>query len=209
MELAHLAEWLATGYADKFDDEGRKSVKMLTNRVNRLYGQIDNILKFSEIGCVEVEKSEVDLNKLIEEIKDRIAVPENIKVVINGQLPKIICEKTRMTQIFQNLISNAVNYMDKPCGLITVGCADENDFWKFSIADNGPGIEEKYFEKIFKIFQTLATNNANRGTGIGLAIVRKIVELYGGRVWVESKVGCGSTFIFTLPKQKQEAIANG
>ncbi len=204
-----LAEWLATDYADKFDDEGRKSIHLLMSRVNRLYGQIDNILRYSEIGQATVKKSEVDLNTLIEEIKNSIAVPENVKVAIDGNLPKIICEKIHIAQLFQNLISNAVRFMDKPSGLITINCADEGDCWKFSVTDNGPGIKKQYFERIFRIFQTLTTNDADNGTGMGLAIVKKIVELYGGRVWVESEVGQGSTFLFTLPKQKQEAVVNG
>ena len=209
--IGTLAELLVTDYADKFDDEGKKSVHMLMNRLNRMYRQIDDILKYSEIGRVVVKKSEVDLNTLIEEIKDSIAVPENIKVIIDGNLPKIICEKTRMMQVFQNLISNAIESMDKPAGLITASCTEEGDRWKFSVTDNGPGIDERHFERIFKIFQTLATNGANKSTGIGLAIVKKIVESYGGRVWVESEVGQGSTFLFTLPKQRQpqEALING
>ena len=209
--IGTLAEWLVKDYADKFDDEGRKSVHLMMNRVNRLYRQIDNILWYSEIGCVAVEESEVDLNKLIEDVTDSIAPAENVKVIINGQLPTIVCEQIRMKQVFQNLISNAVKYIDKPAGLITIGCTDEGDYWKFSVTDNGPGIEERYFEKIFRIFQTLATKEADQGTGMGLAIVKKIVESYGGRVWVESKAGQGSTFAFTLPKQRhpQEVLING
>jgi light-regulated signal transduction histidine kinase (bacteriophytochrome) len=92
--------------------------------------------------------------------------------------------------------------MDKPQGQIKVGCVEENGFWRFNVTDNGPGIEKKYFEKIFQIFQTLASRDDFESTGIGLTVVKKIVELYGGRVWVESKPGEGSTFFFTLPKQE-------
>jgi signal transduction histidine kinase len=92
--------------------------------------------------------------------------------------------------------------MDKPQGQVKVGCVEEDGFWKFSVADNGPGIEERHFEKIFQIFQTLAPQDRIESTGIGLTVAKKIVELYGGKIWVESKVGEGSTFFFTLPKQK-------
>jgi signal transduction histidine kinase len=92
--------------------------------------------------------------------------------------------------------------MDKPKGQVHIGCVEEDGFWKFSVADNGPGIEQRYFEKIFKIFQILNSRDEHESTGIGLAVVKKIVELYGGRVWVQSKVGSGSTFLFTLPKQE-------
>ena len=90
--------------------------------------------------------------------------------------------------------------MDKPSGWVKIGCVEEGNYWKFSVADNGSGIEEKYFEKIFKIFQMLSLRDKTENVGIGLSVVKKIVELYDGQVWVESKVGQGSTFFFTLPK---------
>jgi signal transduction histidine kinase len=92
--------------------------------------------------------------------------------------------------------------MDKPEGVIKVGCLEEGDFWKFSVSDNGPGIAEEHFEKIFRLFQTLQAKDQFESTGVGLTLVKKIVELYGGSIWVESKVGEGSTFFFTLPKQE-------
>ena len=104
-----------------------------------------------------------------------------------------------MEQVFQNLLSNAVKFMDKQRGEIKVACAREDGYWKFSIADNGPGIEEKYFDKIFQIFQTLAPRDESENTGVGLALVKKIIEMYNGKIWVESKVGHGSKFFFTLP----------
>jgi signal transduction histidine kinase len=92
--------------------------------------------------------------------------------------------------------------MDKPKGQIKVGCTEEKGFWVFSVCDNGPGIESKYFEKIFKIFQTLSTRDEVEAIGMGLPLTKKIVELYGGRIWVQSEPGQGSTFYFTLPKQE-------
>jgi len=115
-------------------------------------------------------------------------------------LPILNCERTRLTQVFENLISNAIKYMGKPTGEIHIGCEDAGLHWKFHVRDNGPGIEEKYYEKIFQIFQTLAARDERESTGIGLAIVKKTIELSGGKVWVESKLGEGSTFYFTMPK---------
>ena len=109
-----------------------------------------------------------------------------------------------MMQLFQNLLSNAIKYMDKPQGLIKINCLEEDGFWKFSITDNGPGIEEKYFDRIFKMFQVLSVKEEFEGTGVGLTVAKKIVELYGGKIWIESQVGQGSTFFFTLPKQEKE-----
>jgi len=115
-------------------------------------------------------------------------------------LPTIEGEPTRIDQVFQNLLSNAVKHMDKANGRIAVACQDEGDHWTFSVCDNGPGIEEKYFDRIFKIFQTLTPRDEYENTGVGLTLVKKIVELYGGGIWVESEVGKGSTFSFTWPK---------
>jgi signal transduction histidine kinase len=94
--------------------------------------------------------------------------------------------------------------MDKPQGEVKVGCVEEDGFWKFRVADNGPGIEEEHFERIFRMFQTLKPRDKFESTGIGLTVVKKIVESYGGRIWVESKLGEGSVFYFTLPKQETQ-----
>jgi signal transduction histidine kinase len=141
----------------------------------------------------------VNLNELVSEVIDMLSPPKNITITVENEMPTIKCERTRIMQVFQNLLSNAVKFMNKPQGKIKISYADENDFWKFGVSDNGPGIEEKYFEKIFQIFQTLTPRDEFESTGIGLTITKKIVELYGGRIWVESEVGNGSTFFFTLP----------
>ena len=196
-----IADWISTDYADKVHDDGKEQLKLLANRVDRMHNLIDGILQYSRIGRIEEEKVQVDLNKLVLEIIDMLAPPENITITIEKELPTITCEQTRLMQVFQNLLSNAIKYMDKPKGTIKVGCVEENGFWRFSVTDNGPGIEEKYFEKIFKIFQTLQPRDEFESTGIGLTVVKKIVELYKGKIWVESKVGEGTTFFCALPKQ--------
>ena len=126
----------------------------------------------------------------------------NIEITIENELPTIECEELHLMQVFQNLLSNAIKYIDKQNGQIRIGCVEEDGFWKFSIADNGPGIEEKHFERIFKMFQALSTRKDFEGTGVGLTVAKKIVELYGGKIWVESKIGEGSTFFFALPKEE-------
>jgi signal transduction histidine kinase len=150
----------------------------------------------------------VNLNTLVEEVIAEIASPENIEIIVEGELPTIVCEETRIVQVFQNLLSNSVKNMDKPQGLIKIGCVEESDFWKFSIIDNGTGIEEKYFEKIFKIFQTLTLGQEDEAAGIGLSITKKIIETYGGNIWLESEAGKGTTFFFTFPKQESEVLDN-
>jgi signal transduction histidine kinase len=160
-------------------------------------------MKYSKVGQITGEKVYVNLDEFIPEVINMVVPPKNIKVTVENKLPSIMCEETHIMQIFQNLISNAIKYMDKPQGWINISSVEEEEFWKFSIADNGPGIEEKHFERIFRMFQVLSVNEEIEGTGVGLTVVKKIVELYGGTIWVESKVGQGSTFTFTFPKQNK------
>ncbi len=197
-----LASWLFADYGDKFDTNGKEQMRLLMSRVDRVNKLIDGVLEYSRVGRVKEKPVQVDLNKLIPEVIGMIAPPENITITVENKLPTIEFEPTRITQVFQYLLGNAVKYMDKPQGQIKVGCVENDGFWKFSVADNGPGIEEKHFERIFQMFQTLAPRDNVESTGVGLTITKKIVELYGGRIWVESKVGEGSTFLFTLPKQE-------
>jgi two-component system sensor kinase FixL len=198
--IGSLADWLSTDYADKFDEEGKEHMRLLISRVRRMDGLIDGILLYSRVGRVKETMVAVDLNQQVQEVIDLLAPPANIKVAIENPLPIVMTEPTRIQQVFQNLLSNAIKYMDKPEGKIHIACSDEGRQWKFSVTDNGPGIKQQHFEKIFQLFQTLAPRDRVESTGVGLALVKKIVEMYGGHVWVESTVGEGSTFFFTLPR---------
>jgi signal transduction histidine kinase len=197
-----LATWISDDCSDKLGDQGNEQINLLLERVERMYKLIDGVLQYSRAGHTEEQPLHVHLDKFIPEAIDMLAPPENISITIEGKMPVVDCEETHLLQLFQNLVSNAIKYMDKPQGRIRVGCVEEDGFWKFSIADNGPGIEEKHFERIFRMFQALSVTEEFRGTGVGLTVARKIVELHGGRIWVESEVGNGSTFFFTLPKQE-------
>jgi len=198
--IASLVDWLYKDYETLFDEEGTEMLTLLTGRVKRMNELIEGILQYSRVGRIREEKSEVNLNHLIGDVKELMAPPLNIDIEVREDLPSVICEKTRMVQVFENLISNAIKYMDKPRGEIKIGCTSQSDQWKFSVSDNGPGIDEKYHEKIFQIFQTLAPRDEVESTGVGLSVVKKIVEMYNGKVWVESQAGQGSTFYFTWPK---------
>jgi PAS domain S-box-containing protein len=199
-----IAECLATNYADKLDQEGKEQLDLLGRRVERMNSLIDGVLLYSRIGQTSEEPVKVDLNELITEIIETIAPPPHITITIENQLPVVELERTRIIQVFQNLLGNAVKYMDKSKGEVRTGCLDADDFWKFSVADNGPGIEEKHFERIFQLFQTLGPRDGVESTGIGLTIVKKIVEMYGGKIWLESTPGKGTTFFFTLPKDSKK-----
>lgn len=203
--IGSLADWVVTDYADKFDDEGKGHMQLLLGRVRRMDGLIDGILQYSRVGRVKEANVAVDLDQLVHEVVDLLGPPANIVITIDDPLPVVVAERTRLQQVWQNLLSNAIKYMDKPAGRIRVGCVAVGNKWKLSVSDNGPGIEERHFERIFQLFQTLAPRDRVESTGVGLALVKKIVELYGGEVWVESKVGEGSTFFFTLPRTAADA----
>jgi two-component system, LuxR family, sensor kinase FixL len=200
-----VTEWLCEDYGDKLDAEAKEQMALLQSRVNRMHNLIDGVLQYSRIGRIKEAWVAVNLSELLPIILDTLTPPAHIHVTVQPDLPTLTGEKTRITQVFQNLLSNAIKFIDKPQGEIQVGCVAEGDFWKFSVADNGPGIEARHFERIFRIFQTLASKDEYESTGVGLALAKKIVELYGGRVWVESEVGRGSTFFFTFPQQSVEA----
>lgn len=202
-----VASWIMEDCRDKFDAQTNEQMNLLLSRVERMYNLIDGVLQYSKVGRVDEGLVQVDLEKYVPEVINMLVPPKNIEIVIESKLPVILCQETHMMQLFQNLVGNAVKYMDKQQGKIRIGCSEENGFWKFGITDNGPGIEEKHFERIFKMFQVLSVDEESKGTGVGLTVAKKIVELYGGKIWIESKVGEGSTFFFTLPKQKTE-VAN-
>lgn len=206
--ITSLADWISTDYADKFDDEGRAHMQLLINRVRRMDSLIDGILLYSRVGRVKETMVVVDLGRLVPEVIDSLAPPTGITITIENSLPTLMMEPTRIQQVFQNLLSNAIKYMGKPEGEIRIACRKEDNKWQFSVSDNGAGIKQQHFVKIFQLFQTLAPRDRVESSGVGLALVKKIVEMYGGRVWVESITGEGSTFFFTLPQEFAAPILN-
>ena len=203
--IGTLAEWFSTDYTDKFDAHGQKQIKMLTERARRVDKLVDSILQYTSVGQIREEKERLDLNMMLDDIIREIDPPENINITIENKLPALMCKKTHLRHVFHNLLNNAVKHMDKEEGRIKVGCTKDEYSWKFNVSDNGPGIDRKYFKKIFKIFKTLSPSDETESTGIGLPIVKKIVSMNAGRIWVESEVGKGSTFFFALPKQEENA----
>ena len=198
--INELSEWILEDYSNVLDKEGKENLNILRERTSKMNDMIQGILEYSRIGRIEEKAEKIDLNELAQDTIDLLAPPDNIKILIENELPEYTADRTRLTQLFENLLSNSIKYIDKPEGIIKIGCTEEENEWKFRISDNGPGIEEKYFEKIFKLFHTLEIDPEGRSTGIGLTIVKKIIALYGGKIWVESEIGKGTTFYFTLSK---------
>ncbi len=203
--IGSIAEWLGSDYADVLDDEGQELLSLLQRRVTRLQDFIEGILRYSRVGRMEEEWETVDLQPLVEEVIAALAPPENIHVRLQNRLPVVHGGRVRLEQLFQNLLSNAIKFMDKPQGEITISCARHNGSFQVQVADNGPGIEERHFAKIFQIFQTLTPRDEYESTGIGLTLVKKIVELHGGSIGVTSEVGAGTVFTVTLPANGEVA----
>ncbi|MEO1050555.1 MAG: ATP-binding protein [Bacteroidota bacterium] len=196
--ISSLSSWLKTDYEDILDEEGVYNLELLNKRVFRMERLIDDILKYSKVGKFSEPPKPLDIKVIIEDVLDSLACHDCLDVTMDA-LPIINAHQVQLFQVFQNLISNAVKYKDKTKGTVHIGYRSlEGGGHEFSVADDGPGIPEKYFDRIFKLFQTLESRDSNESTGIGLSIVKKIIEGYGGSVWVESEVGKGTTFSFTL-----------
>jgi len=198
-----LANWLYLDYADKFDDKAKEQMNLLLGRVERMHHLIEAIFQFSSLGSYQGKKEEVDLNNIVDGVIKKLAPPDNIYIRIDQELPTISYEKERIEQVFEHLISNAVQFINKPDGKVDIGCVEEENEWQFYVRDNGPGIEKKYFDQIFEMFKTLQSRDELETSGIGLTIVKKIIEMNDGKVWLESKVKVGSTFFFTVPKVRK------
>ena len=193
-----LVNWLKEDNKGLFDASSLRNFSLIENTLEKMENLISGILNYSSIVENTEKYQQVDLNILLEELKAVIYFPAHISLKVTNKLPKILGDPIRLQQLFQNLINNAIQHIDKEKGLVEVGVVEHLSYYQFSIKDNGIGIEKQYHNKIFKIFQSLNTHNES--TGIGLSIVKKIVDLYKGEIWLESEVGVGTTFYFTLIK---------
>ncbi len=200
--VTSLSDLLVTDYSSALEAEGQATLRLLKSRVQRMYHLIEGVLEYSRLGRVEGAQTCTDLQTVVECAVDLVCPPDDFTVIVEPGLPTIVCDPMRMQQVFQNLIGNAVRHRERPQGEVRIGCVPDDGGFKFFVRDNGPGIDEQHHERIFKMFQTLKSKDETGSTGIGLSIVRRIVENVGGRVWVESALGQGSTFYFTIPQVK-------
>lgn len=205
--ISSLTDWIIEDYEESFDEDGKEQLSLLKNRVTRMYQLLEGILRYSRIGRGKEEKEILNLNELVNDVISTLLPSENFEIQIAGELPPIYADKTKIHQVFQNIISNAIKYNDKPVGKVTISCEtnEEDNLHYFSIADNGKGIPEEDFDRVFKIFQTLEKNkDSAESTGVGLTLVQKVIRKYGGDITVASQVGEGTTFTFSLPPVANE-----
>ncbi|HET7896466.1 MAG TPA: ATP-binding protein, partial [Flavisolibacter sp.] len=189
-------------HAGEFDETSKKYIHFAVDGAERMKGLIQDLLQYSRLDAAAEKFTPVDGNHLLQEVLHLFAasIAETGAVVRYEALPVVWGNKTQLLQLFQNLVGNALKYRSEKQPLITVHCREEDRRWLFAVSDNGIGIDPKYFQKIFVIFQRLHNKSEYSGSGIGLAICKKIVENHGGKIWVEANPAGGSTFYFTLTK---------
>jgi PAS domain S-box-containing protein len=206
--IANLSSWIEEDLGDHITEEAREHLEMLRGRVRRMEGLIDGILQYSRAGRVREEPEPVDVGALLNEVVDLLSPPGEFQIRIGEAMPTLASERLPLQQVFMNLIGNAIKYNRNPNPWVEIRVQEHGTQLEFAVADNGPGIAPEYHERIFGIFQTLQARDEVEGTGIGLSLVRKLVETRGGRIWVESAEGVGSTFHFTWPKENMDVAAD-
>jgi len=192
---------LQAQYGGKLDKDADECIAFAVDGTKRMQGLIDDLLSYSRVGTRGKEFTATDCNAVLERtlLNLKRAIEEGGARVTQDDLPTVFGDEFQLGQLFQNLIGNAIKHHAQSAPQIHIGCERKGKAWRFSVKDNGIGIDREYAERIFVIFQRLHTRQEYPGTGIGLAICKKIVERHRGEIWVESQPGRGSTFYFTLP----------
>jgi len=203
--IGNLTGWIEEDAGETFTPEVKANFNIIKGRVKRMEDLINAILDYSKADRqVLSDEVQFDTRKLVEDTVEFIGRPDNLVLELSNALPTMTSDRTRMEQIFSNLINNAIKYTDKKEIHVKVDVEEQKDGWVFSVKDNGPGIEKQYHEKVFVIFQTLNRRDEVESTGVGLAIVKKIIEDQGGKIWVESEPGHGADFKFYWPRSKKQ-----
>src|SRR5258705_8948606 len=203
--IGNLTGWIEDDMKGKMPADVQENFNTIKQRVRRMEGLINGLLEYSKADRKRGEIVTVDSKKLVLDTLEFIGKPENLQLEFTTPMPVFAADKLLLEQIFANLLDNSVKYNDKSTVQIKVSAEDKNNQWLFSVTDNGPGIDRQYHEKVFVIFQTLKRRDEVESTGVGLAIVKKIIEEKGGKIWVESEPGKGATFKFTWPKTEEMA----
>ncbi len=199
--ISQIAYWLKNDFLSDLEPEGLELLDMLMQRVNILDQIIAGILQYSRVGRTETDKELIDLKELIDEVHSLFDTNKKFELQTKLENNFIIAHKIRIEQVIQNLVDNAIRYGDKEKTIVTIESYDLSNSWKIIVRDNGPGISKKYHDKVFKIFQTLHPKEVN-STGIGLSIIKKIIELYDGTIHIDSVLGKGTSFIINIPKSQ-------
>ncbi len=205
--VASYTQLLSRRYADKFDDDGREFIKYAVDGAQRMKQLIDDLLMYSRAGRSRAPMRLMRLDRALDDALANLAhaIGRNGATIERGPMPELVCEKAGLTQVFQNLVGNAIKFRGEAAPVVRISAVQDEHFWTISVADNGIGIAPEYFQRIFVIFQRLHSRTRYEGTGIGLSICKKIVERHGGQITVASEPGQGTTFSFTLARSLTES----
>ena len=194
---------LSDKYGDSIDAEGKKYIHFAIDGSDRMKVLIDDLLEFSRVGRENSTFEKTDLNRVLDDVMALIRsfVDEHQATVTWAKMPEIVCQKVPLKQLFSNLITNSIKYRkESEPPVVEISCEEKPGEWLFAVSDNGKGIDPKYHTVVFDLFKRIDVSDRSEGTGMGLAICKKIVEQHGGKIWVESEAGKGSTFGFTIAK---------
>jgi light-regulated signal transduction histidine kinase (bacteriophytochrome) len=207
-KVASFCQLLQQRYGGQLDDRADQYIGFAVDGARRMQDLINDLLAFSRVGRLEQPHTDVDCNALVERVRTDLsrAIEESGAEIVAGDLPIVHADAGLLLLVFQNLIGNAIKFRADVAPVIRLDADRDGDFWRFRCADNGIGIDSEYEERIFVLFQRLHPRTQYEGTGIGLAMCRKIVEYHGGRMWLDTERagGSGSTFCFTLPVQPED-----
>ena len=212
--IASFAGFLDEDYKDKLDKEGQDHLKEIRDGTKRMNELIEDLLKLSRISRIKNPYEDVDISELINSVIKRIEFDVKEKKVdlkIQDKLPVVKCDRIKIAEVFLNLVNNAIKFSsknNKKSPKVEVGYMEEDKFHKFYVKDNGIGIDPKHHQQVFDIFKRLHTADEYEGTGAGLSIVKKVIDDHGGNIWIESELGKGATFYFTIPKDLREKKEN-
>ena len=203
--IVTLSNWIEEDLKGKLSEEGQEQMRLLRSRVQRMDGLIEGILQYSRLGRLDSRGERVHVGELLRELIELIDPPQGFEFAIDPAMPIMVTKRLRLEQVFSNLITNAIKYHDRDDGKVEITVKPKGDFFEFSVTDDGPGIAPEHHKKVFMMFQTLQPRDKVESTGLGLSLVKKLVEDEGGSITLEAEIGQGSTFRFTWPARLDEA----
>jgi PAS domain S-box-containing protein len=203
--IASYTQLILRRYGDRFDGDAKEFMDFIVDGATRMKQLIEDLLAYSRVGTHGKEFRSTDCEAALQKALAnlRVAIENSVATVTHDPLPTVNADEFQLVQLFQNLIGNAIKFKGAQTPRIHISVEERGDTWKFTVKDNGIGIDAEYFERIFMVFQRLHSRTDYPGTGIGLAICKKVVDRHGGRIWIESQAGLGSTFYFTLPTKEK------
>lgn len=202
--ISGLSEILIEDLAGQLDAEDTETLNLIQKRAQRMQNMVDGLLHYSRIGRFETDKRKIDIGLLLKELLLELDPEDLFEKIVSEDLPEIYFNPVRLRELFRNLIDNAIQHHEGPYRKIAIHCEDRPDDYLVVVTDNGPGIDQRHHDRVFGIFYTLTSKDVKASTGMGLAVVKKIIEDAGGNIRIDSAPGKGLKFQFTIPHVEEE-----